>query len=365
MDVVNRGMKNNHFFKTLTEICQFEKTEEPINSFNLQMQLTFSSFLGSNAHYKKLITKQEQRFKPRDSLLNIITSSDVVNDEVLNEIVNQASLTNVLMVNENHYYPNHRLLMLDLLPKLKANGYTHLALEALDHPADSLLNLPSASPKLSNGFYTMEQNYGNLLREAKRLGFIFVAYENQDQNKDRELGQAENLYNRTIGKDRNAMVVVYAGIDHILESKTPNGKKWMATIFKERYNINPLTISQTHLNMYRNFSNFRYQLLSSHDLKEIKGVAPIDYFLLNNQQASHANWGSNFRYKNKYKQTVQVNLFYQDELKYEYDYNSSVPYFSAAVDAKTAALLPFNISRKALMVVYDKLGAILERTMIN
>lgn len=364
MDVVNKAMSNNQFLKTLTEIQQFKPTNFR-GSLEMQMQLTYSSFLGDNEVYKKIIGEQEQFFKPKDSVVSVIKNNQLGNDLAIGEIVKIAKNTNMLMINENHYYPNHRLFVLDLLPKLKEIGYTHLALEALAHPGDSLLNLPQAYPNLSTGFYTMEQHYGNLLREAKKLGFQFVAYENTDQKKDREIGQVENLFNNTIGRDQKAKVVVVAGIDHILEKPTASGKKWMATLMKERYQIDPVTISQTHLNLYRSYSSFNYQLLSQEEFKEIKNIPAVDYFVLNNQIEPPKLWNNTYRYQNKYQQAVQVNLFYQKEMKRDFDYQLNIPYFAKLIAIKDVALLPFNPNEQALMVIYDQLGTILEKKIIN
>lgn len=91
-----------------------------------------------------------------------------------------------------------------------------------------------------SGFYTSEQNYSNIIRKAKELGYEFIAYENTDHTKNREIGQAENLYNKTFKIDPESKVLVLAGIDHILEKPTSRGKEWMATIFKNTYNIDHL-----------------------------------------------------------------------------------------------------------------------------
>lgn len=364
MDIVNKAMNNNQFLKTLTEIQQF-KPDNPRGSVEMQMQLTYASFLGDNQVYKNLIAQQEQLFKPKDSIVNIIKNNQLGDELAIAEVVKLAKNSNMLMINENHYYPNHRLFVLTLLSQLRAIGYTHLALEALAHPGDSLLNLPLTYPNLSTGFYTMEQHYGNLLREAKKLDFQFVAYENTDPEKDREVGQVENLFNNTIGKDQKAKVIVVAGIDHILEKPTSNGKKWMATLMKEKYQIDPLTISQTHLNLYRSYSSFNYQLLSQDEFKGINPILGVDYFILNNQKERPKLWTNTYRYLNKYQQAVQVNLFYQKEMKRDFEYQSNIPYFSILLAAKDVVSLPFNANEQTLMVVYDQLGTILEKRTIN
>lgn len=127
------------------------------------MQLTFSSFLGENRLYKHL-SQLESRIKLNDTISKLIKEHAISNSSVLNTIVDKAKQHKTVMINENHFYPNHRILIYDLLETLKDIAYTHLALEALDTSQDSLLNLEHAYPTLKTGFYTSEQNYGHVLR---------------------------------------------------------------------------------------------------------------------------------------------------------------------------------------------------------
>jgi hypothetical protein len=365
MTVVNRAMSSNAFLKNLSEVQQYPLPKNQGNSLALQMQLTFASFLANNPLYERLVAQIESPVKLKDSLINVIKSNTKIGDKVMDSLIAGARLTNVVMVNENHFYPAHRSFVVDLLPKLRAEGYTYLALEALAAPADSLLNLPGGFPVINTGFYTREQTYGNLLRTAKALGYHFVAYENDDSKKDREQGQAENLYRKTLGKDKNAKVLVIAGIDHILEQPSATGKKWMAMVFKERYHINPLTISQTHLNPYRKYSPTAYQLLHNSELKGFANRAPIDYFLLNNKANELSVGHQKVSYVNRFDQPVQVSVFYQKEMKRDRDYHQNVPYYTALVAAGKRIEIPHDKEMPALLVIYDKLGNVLEKKKLR
>lgn len=362
MDLVSASMNNNQFYKTLNEIQQFPLPKNQGNSLELQMQLTFASFLAPNKTYDDLLAKQEAWFKPNDTVLNDIKTKGLTDQMALNGILEQAGQTQVLMLNENHYYPQHRLLVTELLPKLKAMGYTYLAMEALAAPNDSLLNMPGAFPTLNTGFYTREQNYGNLLREAIAKGFKLVAYENTDDKQDRELGQATNLYNRTLAIDPKAKILVLVGIDHLLEQPTANGKKWMATVFKEKYKIDPVTISQTHLNLYRKLVPATYTFLAKTDLSDQKKYGSIDFYVLNNQTKPQPS--QNVKYKNTWATAVQVALFYPKEMKTVLDFNQNIPYYTKLLTANEAVSLPVDMNESALLVVYDELGYILEKKTI-
>ena len=170
-------------------------------------------------------------------------------DSVLQTIVRFASDKKLVMINENHFYPNHRFVVSDVLNDFRRFGYDHLALEVLAFLQDSILNAQNAYPTLKTGFYTNEQHFANHIRKAKALGYNFVAYENSDSNKGREVEQAECLYNKTFAKYPDAKVLVLAGIDHIFEKPTERGEEWLGYVFKTTFDVDTLTISQTHLNL--------------------------------------------------------------------------------------------------------------------
>src|SRR5699024_10944773 len=131
-----------------------------------------------------------------------------------------------------------------------------------------------------SGFYTKEPHFAQLIRKAQKMGFKFVSYENTDPDKKREYGQAYNLYQKTFAKDESAKVVVLAGLDHILEQQTEDNRKWLGFILNKKYGINPLTISQSHLNRYRKMAN-PIALIQGRYFKQ-KPYRSVDWLLLNN-----------------------------------------------------------------------------------
>lgn len=364
MEVVNHYKNSNKFYSALNEIIEYPAYDRQENWTKLQMELTFSSFLGNNNYYEKFLNDLESKFKPNDTITNIIRKESINNFEAIEKIVDVAKNHQIIMLNENHFFPNHRLLVSELLPKLKAIGYTYLALETLDIKQDSLLNLKNAYPTLETGFYTSEQNYANLIREAKELGFQFVAYENRDNSKDREIEQAENLYNKTFKINPSAKVVVLAGIDHILEKPTPRGKNWMATVFKEKYNIDPLTISQTHLIAYRKQFQCEYCLIDSNYFKNDR-LNSVDFLLLNNKNIFQNNWDSTFLYQNKSDFDVQVALFYDYEIEKPYGYQKKIPYYTTILKKGEKYTLPIKKGQKIYLYAYDKNGNKIDEKTIS
>lgn len=353
MDIVAKHKNSNKFFAVLNEIIEFPTYDRQEEWTKLQMELTYSSFLGNNKFYENYLNELESRFQPNDTISKIIKENLETGSKVIDTIIKEAGKHKIVMINENHFYPNHRLLISDLLIKLKEIGYSYLALEALDVKQDSLLNLENSYPTLKTGFYTSEQNYSNLIRKAKDLGYVFVAYENIDDDKNRELGQVENLYNKTFRLDPKCKVLVLAGIDHILEKPTNRGKEWMATIFKEKYNIDPLTISQTHLNSYRKETNATYGIINSNFFDNDK-LKSVDYLVLNNKSVNITDNQSTFSYQNKTERDVQVALFYGNEILNKYDYYNKIPYFSTILKSGEKYNLPIKKNGEIYLYTFDK-----------
>jgi len=364
MDIVQKHKNSNKYYAILNEIKEFPTYDKQEKWAKLQMELTYSSFLGNNKFYDSYLKQLESRFKPNDTISDLIKKNIKTGSSVIETIAKEAEKHKITMINENHFYPNHRLLVLDLLVKLKEFGYTYIALEALDIKQDSLLNKENSYPTLKTGFYTSEQNYSNLIRKAKELGYVFIAYENTDKNKNRELGQAENIYNKTFKVNPNNKVVVLAGIDHILEKPTSRGKEWMATIFKNKYNIDPLTISQTHLNSYRKQIESNYGIINSNFFNNER-LTSVDYLVLNNSPNNQIENQSVYPYRNNTKNDAQVSLFYGKEITNQYDYHKKVPYFSTILKSGEKYNLPINKNGEIYLYTFDKNGKRIDKQIIT
>ncbi|RAJ27027.1 hypothetical protein [Pedobacter cryoconitis] len=199
----------------------------------------FTAFIGEDYPYK---------FKEKDSLSK---HHKVSFTPAIPYIINRAKDQTVVMINENHLIPKHRILTYNLLQQFYNIGFRYLALEALT-PEDSVsLNRDKAA------VYANEPNMANLIREAQRLGFRLIAYESEDHTPDnpdfpahrrnmRELLQARNLY-QVIVKDPKAKILVHAGVSHIWEQAATSKGMYMAEYFKVISGIDPLTINQSVL----------------------------------------------------------------------------------------------------------------------
>jgi len=135
--------------------------------------------------------------------------------DAVDTIVELAAQRRVVMVNEAHHDAHTRLLTLELLPRLRALGYTHLAIEALVED-DAHLRKRGYPTDHSGTEYMREPVYGEIVREALRLGYVLVPYDPVDLDAQaRESQQARKLYDKVLAGNPNAKLLVHAGYAHI------------------------------------------------------------------------------------------------------------------------------------------------------
>ncbi len=186
--------------------------------------------------------------------------------DAVRTILELADRHRVVMLNEAHHVPQHRAFAGLLLAGLRQKGFRYFAAETFN-PEDMPGLAKRGYPTLATGGYCSEPVFGDLVRQALRLGYAPVAYDHnsdepparQDdaaavdrQIDQREEGQARNLKERIFDKDPRARVVVFAGYSHIRKVPQALGGgekkmtlKWMAARFKERTGIEPLSVEQT------------------------------------------------------------------------------------------------------------------------
>lgn len=171
----------------------------------------------------------------------------------LDEITRRAAQAQIVIINEAHYAPQHRAFIAQVAARLRPLGYDIFAAETFDETA--LTPRDHDWPLLNDGFYSREPVFGALLRQARALGYRFVAYEARTRAPDdaspaesiahREAIQAQNLIDRVLSENPNARVLVHVGHGHLRERPDQSGNEWMALRLKNLTGIDPLTIEQT------------------------------------------------------------------------------------------------------------------------
>ena len=162
-------------------------------------------------------------------------------------ILKRAQKEQILMINEAHHFPYHRIFITSLLQGLYDQGFRYYGAETISH-MDSALN-KRGYPILTSGYYLAEPQFGNLLRKALDLGFKVFPYEASTTEsisdpKIREIEQAKNIQ-KILERDPEAKILIHAGYDHIREDSI--GGTWekaMARRLYELTGINPLTVNQ-------------------------------------------------------------------------------------------------------------------------
>lgn len=221
------------------------------------------SFIGL---YKEALAEYD---KPRKNI-KIISKSDSL--DFLNNyapidakkfIIQKAKENQVIIFNEAHYNPRNRVFITSLLKDLKNAGYNYFAVETFTN--DSTFS-KGKHPNLQTGYYTMEPEFGNLVREALNLGFLFFPYEDTTgaRGKEREVSEAKNIAS-LFKKEPNVKVIIYCGFDHIFEDSIPNWGKTMAGRLKEFTGIDPYTVDQVILSekSAKNIEDPYYKLIHS------------------------------------------------------------------------------------------------------
>jgi hypothetical protein len=165
----------------------------------------------------------------------------------------------LVMINEAHHDAHTRQLTLLLLPKLRAAGFKYFAAEALG--PDDALEKRGYPTSASGSEYLHEPLYGEIIREAIRLGYTIVPYDSSQRDvQKREEDQARNLFDSIFRKDASARVFVHAGYAHIDKKEGRLGNvRPMGMLLGNMIGEQPFSIDQTQFR--EQFPNIDQQYL--------------------------------------------------------------------------------------------------------
>ena len=176
-------------------------------------------------------------------------AADLEAIDAIDAIVEASRGHRVVMLNEAHVASRHRALLGRLLPRLKAEGFTHLAAEAFDEGVTRLA--PEDPLRFQHGWYLRDPVFAEAVRQARELGYSLVAHEQRDDQRSaepglsnaatvvREQAQADNL-RAALEADPEMRVLVFVGYGHLREMGPP-----FAARLKHDTGIDPLTIGQS------------------------------------------------------------------------------------------------------------------------
>lgn len=213
-------------------------------------------------------------------------------------IIEAAKKSRVVIINERHHRPDHRLFSESLLKGLKEIGFNYFGAETLDTENIDELN-KRGYPTYNSGYYSVESMYGELIRTALHLDYELVAYEQdyknntpissskisppekpeiaegmQDWEKDllmtqfnmntRDYYQAAAIA-KILEENKDAKIFIHCGHGH---NKEHNEKSWttLAIWLKKMTGIDPLTIDQITLDFI--CQEYQHPIYKSTNIKE-------------------------------------------------------------------------------------------------
>jgi len=176
-----------------------------------------------------------------------LSSTDYTARPALEVIPELAKDYQAVFFNEAHNVPITRTLTVQLLSKLRSDGFNYFAAETL-YQSDTKL-ASRGYPIKGSGFYTEEPICAEMVRTALKLGFKVIAYEalSEATGDAREAEQANNIYQQVFKQDPKARLVVDAGYAHIQKTGAFLNGSSMAEHLVKISGINPLSVEQTML----------------------------------------------------------------------------------------------------------------------
>jgi hypothetical protein len=229
----------------------FAQVDAPSGKVPSGMYRQFLSMLGREDMFAN---KTDPTFPRRPPVCTPETEGGAARDAV-EAVVARAQGQRLVIINEAHDEPLSRAFIMDVMLALHRTGVSILAAETFFRKIEAQ---GPRYPKLSDGFYSMEPAYGEIIRRARIKNMLFIPYETEVYGPDgapvseqiavREAGQTRNLMERLIKPYPNARAFIFVGHSHVFEAPDViDGREtvWMAARLKRESGIDPLTIDVT------------------------------------------------------------------------------------------------------------------------
>lgn len=235
--VINLNSQNNFYLFSDTILTRYSKDNDN------QHAAALLSFIGDHKRAIEMFDKTKvsgSSFYPKKpSTFRPLSAIDFIEEKAKTE--------QIIIINEAHHMAHHRVFTTKLLKSLYEKGFRYFSTETLTHSDIKRLN-KDKYPNENTGYYTAESNYGNLIREALKIGFEIFAYEDENSSQSlegialREAAQAKNI-KKILDKDPKAKIFIHCGFGHHNEMCLPDFKLMGCLLF-EFTGIDPLTIDQ-------------------------------------------------------------------------------------------------------------------------
>lgn len=230
-----KGQIPDEFYLFSTQIEQATKRDSSVDKYAISAWR-----YAATGHYQKALQTWDlqhmphPKLSPADSVYFRKFKSQLASEY----LINRAEKERIIILNEARFNPRHRVFLLSLLGGMYRQGYHYLAIAAL---ADTGVN-HRKYPLLSSGKYIADPQYGELVREAVRLGFKLLVYDAEPHPSSKE--QAKNLQ-KTLQEDPSAKILILADLLPKPQVSTLNNIESLAKEIKNLTQITPFFIDQT------------------------------------------------------------------------------------------------------------------------
>ncbi|QBJ86513.1 hypothetical protein DDI74_09680 [Chryseobacterium gleum] len=247
LSIAGYGQENPYWFTDDIKKKVADSTQS--QSWRSQMAATYYSISGQ---YKPALESWDKTFGrvKKLSKADSLKFTELITVNAKDYLLKKAESEQIIIINEAHHNASHRTFVSSLLQGLYDKGYRYLGLETL---ASDSVNVTKFAV-LSSGYYSKEPEFGNLIYNALKIGFRLFPYEAEGNNKEREIGEAKNIFD-FMQKNKEGKYLIYCGYEHAYEGTHKSWDKTMAGRLSDLTGINPFTVDQTQ---FSEKSNLKY-----------------------------------------------------------------------------------------------------------
>lgn len=342
--------------KKYIKYFEFDFKNTNLEAFYLQASSTFYATVGKQNCAKQTYW-DSKKINP-DSV--IFFNKDLTDYK---KLLVETQSRQVVMINENHSFPEHRVFTTSLLVDFYNQGYRYLALEDLVNTDESLNSREHILE--SDGFYIKEIMFGEMIRVAKTIGFQLIPYDNNDEydfSKRDSLGAKE--LKKVFKKNPKGKMIIHCGFGHIDKSI-----KSLAYYIQSETGINPFTISQVSTKPIAIREHKNPMILENEDfpnLFNIRSDVQIIHPIYNFKDRRPEYLFNNFRIKKSfslnhlrldYPVIIEV---YNNEV-----FEGTVPVDRLIIDSKTFEINLSILKGEQILIIKNASNKIIHKELIS
>jgi hypothetical protein len=257
-DSLQQLLRSNpkNFYKQLNQLRSLEEQFKGIGKSYFETLGVLNSFCGN---YRKTLENwakvdSEHNLQPLDSTQ--FNKYKPISAKFLMDSI--AKNNQIVILNEGHHIPLNRASTMYFLETFYKNGFRYIAMESVKS-LDSTLNQRKYPIIGNTGYYFTEPCYGDLARQALKMGFTVIPYEYEKRAKtmiEREEGQADNVIKNLLKDNPKAKLLMHVGYSHGAKFEPDPVMKlaMMGYFLKQKSGIEPFVIGQQSQTEKANYS---------------------------------------------------------------------------------------------------------------